>query len=120
MAIVFNFLILFIISAFMFVLFLTRVVDLYPYHSSCSFVNSIILFFSKLLIFSVCSFRDSQKVLMQCSPLYTLCLFFIPRNVHSVDIENPQGICLLTFIVDNFSRLFLHVFILLIKDLRSA
>ena len=37
-----------------------------------------------------------------------------------VDIEKPDGICLVTFVVDEFSGLFLHLLILTIIQSRSA
>ena len=54
------------------------------------------------------------------SPLYASCLSFVPWNVHIIDIEYPQGICLPIFVMDDFSKLFLHPSILLIKDSKSA
>ena len=41
-------------------------------------------------------------------------------NDDIVDIEKPDGICLLTFVVDEFSGLFLHPSIFSIKHSRSA
>ena len=41
-------------------------------------------------------------------------------NEEIVDIEKPDGICFLTFIVDDFSGLFLHPSIFCIKHSRSA
>ena len=35
-------------------------------------------------------------------------LVSMPLNEDIVDIEKPHGICLLTFVVDDFSGLFLH------------
>ena len=42
-------------------------------------------------------------------------------NEDIVDIEKPGGICLPTFVVDEFSGLFLHLqsFLLNIQDLRK-
>ena len=37
-----------------------------------------------------------------------------------IDIEKPGRICLSIYVVNNFSRLFLHPTIFFIKDLRSA
>ena len=36
------------------------------------------------------------------------------------DIEYPQGMCSTIFVVDNFSGLFSHAYIFLIKDSTSA
>ena len=41
-------------------------------------------------------------------------------NDDIADIEKPDGICLLTFVVNNFSGLFLHMSIFSMKDSRSA
>ena len=41
-------------------------------------------------------------------------------NDDIVDIEKPDGICLPTFVVDEFSGLFLHPSIFSIKHSRSA
>ena len=40
--------------------------------------------------------------------LYILRLFSILLNEDIVDIENPDGVCSLTFVVDEFSGLFLY------------
>ena len=45
---------------------------------------------------------------MQSLPLYTSCLHSMLLNEDVVDIENPEGICSLTFVVDEFSGTFLH------------
>ena len=37
-----------------------------------------------------------------------------------VGVEKPDGICSLTFVVDEFSGLFLHTFIFAIMQSRSA
>ena len=47
----------------------------YSYGSCCSFVNGIIFFFPKLIIFIACSFKDSQKIFMQSSSLHTLNMY---------------------------------------------
>ena len=41
-------------------------------------------------------------------------------NDDIVDIEKPDGICSLTFVVDKFSALFLHPSIFFIKHSRCA
>ena len=63
---------------------------------------------------------NSQNFFMQCLPLYTLTLLSMPLNDDIVDMEKLDGICSLTFVVDNFSGLFLHPSIISIKDSRSA
>ena len=47
--------------------------------------------------------------------LYTSCLFSMLLNDDTVDIEKPDGIYLLTFVVDEFSGLFLHPSVFSIK-----
>ena len=47
-------------------------------------------------------------------------LIFYVLNDDIVDIEKADRICSLTFVVDNFSGLFLHPSIFSIKDFRSA
>ena len=49
-----------------------------------------------------------------------LCLFSILLNDDIVDIEIPVEMCLLTFVVDEFSGLFLHSSIVSIQHSRSA
>ena len=39
---------------------------------------------------------------------YTSCLFSMLLNENIVNIDKPDGICSLTFVVDEFSGLFLH------------
>ena len=41
-------------------------------------------------------------------------------NEDIVDIKNPDGICVLTFVVDEFSELFLHPLIFSIIHSRSV
>ena len=57
---------------------------------------------------------------MQFLPLYTSCLFSILLNEDIVDIEKTDGICSLTFVVDDFSGLFIHPSIFSIGHSRSA
>ena len=47
-------------------------------------------------------------------------LIYYISNVHMVYIEYPQGICSPIFIIEDFSELFAHPSIFLIKDPRSA
>ena len=51
----------------------------------------------------MCSLKDSQNVLIQSLPLYTSCLLSMLLNEDIVDTDKPEGICLLTFVVDEFS-----------------
>ena len=61
---------------------------------------------------------------MQSLPLYNSCLFPMLLNKDIVNIEKPDGICLLIFVVDEFSGLYLHPsidpLILTITHSRSA
>ena len=77
-------------------------------------------FFLKLIIFVACFLKNSQNLFIQSLPLYTPCLFSMLLNEDIVDIEKPDGICSLTFVVDEFSGLFLHPSIFSIIHSRSA
>ena len=57
---------------------------------------------------------------MQFLPLCTSCLFSWPVNDDIVGIEKPYEICSLTFFVDDFSGLYLHVSVFTIQDSKSA
>ena len=65
-------------------------------------------FFSKLITSIVCSLKDSQICFMQSLPLYTLRWFSILSNDDAVGTEKPDGTCLPTFAIDEFSGLFFH------------
>ena len=77
-------------------------------------------FFLKLIIFIACSVKNLQNFLMQSLPLYMSCLFSMLLDEDIADIEKPDGIYLLTFVVDEFSGLFLHPSIFSIIHSRSA
>ena len=66
-----------------------------------------------------CSLTDLQSFFMQSLPMYTSFLFSILLNDDNVDIEKPDGICSPNFVVDEFSRLFLHPAVFSIKHSRS-
>ena len=66
------------------------------------------------------SLKDSQNFFTQSLPLYTSCLFSVLLNDDIVDIEKPDGMCLLTVVVDEFPGLFLHSSIFFIIHLKSA
>ena len=111
---------IFIISVFMSkVFFFANVADFSLFHAISA---------GCLLILSFSSFQSCLSLLrvllriffMQSSPLYTSCLFSIPSNDHMIDTEFPQGMCSATFVVDDFSKLFLQLYILLIKISGSA
>ena len=57
---------------------------------------------------------------MQSLPLYKLALLFMLLNDDIVDIEKPDGMFSPTFVVNQFSKLFLHSSIFSIKHLRST
>ena len=70
-------------------------------------VNSFFLFL-KLIIFTACSLKDSQKFFIQSLPLYMSSLFSMLLNENIADIEKPDGIYLLTFAANEISGLVLH------------
>ena len=69
--------------------------------------NNFNFFALKLIIFIMCSFKNSQNFLMQYLPLYTSCLFML-LNKYIVNIEKSDGMRSPTLIVDKCSALFLH------------
>ena len=68
----------------------------------------------------MCSLKNSPNFFIQSLPLYASCLFFTLVNEDIADIEKPDGICLLAFVADESSRLFLHPSIFSIRHSRSA
>ena len=52
---------------------------------------------------------------MKSVHLCTSCLFSMLLSDNIVDIEKPDGICLPTFVVDEFSGLFLYASVFSIK-----
>ena len=87
---------------------------LHFHDSHGSFVNTYIFFFLKSIISIACSLKDSQNFFMQTLPLYTSCLFSILLNDDIVDIEKLDGICWLTFVVNEFFWIF---FLFLMENL---
>ena len=71
----------------------------------CSFVSGNIFYFLKSIIFFPCYLREVQNFFIQSFPQYKTCLLCIWSNTKIVDIECPQGICLSTFVVEEFSGL---------------
>ena len=61
----------------------------------------------------MCSLKDSQNFFKQSLPLYASYLFFMLLSDDIVDIEKPDVICAPSFVVDEFSGLFLHLSIYL-------
>ena len=118
MTMISNFTIFFIFQIFVFKFFLQiQRILAFSYDSCCSFVNNFIFFFLKLIIFIACSLKN---FFIQFLPLYTSCLFSMLLNEDIIDIEKSNGICLLTFVVDQFSGLFLYSSIFSIIHLRFA
>ena len=118
MTIVPNFTIIFIFSMFVFKSLCTNVTICL--HFDIVFAVQTIFFF--LLKFNypiACSLKDPQNLFMQSLPLYTLNLFSILSNDDIVDIEKLGEICSPTFVVGEFSRLFLLPSIFSIKHSRS-
>ena len=64
--------------------------------------------------------KDSPNLFIQSLPLYTLFFFSMLLNEDIVPIEKPDGIYLLTFVVDEISGLFLHPLIFSTIFSRSA
>ena len=77
-------------------------------------------FFSKLIIFITCFLKNPQDFVKQYLLLYTSSLFSMVINEDVFEIENPDGICLLTFVVDEFLGLLLHPSIFPVIHSRSA
>ena len=63
----------------------------------------------------MCSFKNSQNFFMQSLPLSSMLL-----NEDMVDIEKHDGMSSFTFVVDEFSGLFLYPSIFSIIHSRSA
>ena len=97
---------------YIFKLFFTNIslqhIFAFLYDYCCSFVNDFMFIFVKCIFFIVCSRKDLQNFFMQSRPLYTSCLFFMSLNDDIVDIEKPDEICSLTFVLDELSGLFIY------------
>ena len=65
-------------------------------------------FILKFIIFIAYSLNNSQNLFIQSLHLYTSWVLSMLVNEDIVDIEKVDGICSLTFVVDEFSGLFLH------------
>ena len=77
-------------------------------------------FFLKLIASIEYSLKKGQKFFIQSLLPYTSCLFSMLLNQDIVDIEKADGICSLTFVKDEFSRLLLYPPIFSIKHSRPA
>ena len=98
-------------------MFFTNITNFpFSYDLCCSFIKNFIFIFFNV----ACSLKYSQNFFIQTLHLYTLCLFSMLLNDDVVEIEKPDEISFLTFVVNEFSRLFLHQSIFSIKNSRSA
>ena len=97
-----NFTIFWIFQIFIFKFFFTNIFA-FGYDCCCSFVNSFVFFFLKLIIFIACSLKNSQNIFMESLPLHISYLFSMLLNEDIVDSEKPDGICWLTFVLVGFS-----------------
>ena len=109
MTIISNFTIFFIFQISVFKFFFTNITDLHFHiiHAALLFITSF-LFFLKLIIFTVHTLKNTKNVVIQSLPPYTPCLFSMLLNEDIVDIEKSDEIYSFTFVVDEFSELFLH------------
>ena len=109
MTMISNFMLFSIFQIFIFKFFFKSILIFeFSYDSCCSFVNDFIFFFLKLIVFIECFLNNSQNFFMKSLLLYVSCLFSMLLKSYIVDIEKPDGICSLSFDVDEFSGLFLH------------
>ena len=114
MTMISNFTIFFYISHIYFKFFFTDTTDFFIF-----IVNNFFFYLFKI-DYLHCSLKGLQNFFMQFLPLYGSCLFSMLLSDNIVDIERPDGTCLPTFFGDEFSELFLHLSIFIIKHSRSA
>ena len=110
MRMVFNFTIIFIISAFMLELSSANVTD-FCIFKFFSFANGIIYFFSKLIIFIACFLKGLQNFSIQYSHRYTSCLFFMPPNFEILELNTRKEyvhLLLMWIIFQNY--FYIHLF----------
>lgn len=113
MTIVFNFAIIILVSIFMFELFLQMQQIFVFSYDSCFFVNGIIFFCSKLIIFFGCPFYDSQTFFLWN---LHLCIHHACFLYHQIFISQTFNTCKDVFdllLWMQFSKLFLHSSVLL-------
>ena len=105
---VFFFLSIFIIRVFMFKIFFVNI-QCFSFHTIPFVRLFMILYSSKLSSFP--AFLRTHKTFSCNLHLFihhdTSCNFSIPLNAHILDIEYPHGMFSPTFVIDNFSKLFL-------------
>ena len=113
-----NFAIFFIVCIFIFKFFLRKCNIFLYFHMILAVLLLItsFFFFLKLIISIACSLKYSQNFFMKSLYLYIPCLFSMLLNDDVVDIEKPDKI----FVVDEFSKLFLHQSSVFFKDSKSA
>ena len=85
------------------------------YDSCCFVINNPVFFLFKINNFSACSFWF-KNFFIQSLPLQIPCLVSMLLKEDIIDIEKPDGICSLTFVVGEISGLFLHPSIFLLKN----
>ena len=86
--------------------------------SAVSLLITSFFFFLKLIIFIVCS-QDSQNYFMQSLHMYTSYLFSMLLNDDIVDTRKPDGIRSPLFVVDEFSGLFLFIYITFLLNIQD-
>ena len=110
----------FIFQIFIFKIFL-RFLNFHIIPTALLLITTFFLFnFFLFSVFIVCALKDSQNFFMQYLHLYISCLCLMLLNDDIVDIEKRDGICSLTFVVDEFLVLFLHPSIFSIIHSRSG
>ena len=103
MTMISSFTMFFIFNIFIFKLFFTNITNFCILIWFLLFIFLITSFCLKLIIFIVCFL---QKVFIQSLSLYTSCLFSMSLNDAIAEIQKPDGICSLTFAVDDFRGFF--------------
>ena len=104
-----NLRIFFIFQRFIFKFLFTNITDLCIFTwSPMLLLIASLCFFLKLIIFIACSLKDSQNFFIQSLALFTSFLFSMLLHDDIVDIEKSDGICWLTFSLDEFPGLVLH------------
>ena len=73
-----------------------------------------------MIIFIVRSLKNLQKVFHVTSTMYTSCISHMFLSDSIADIGKSDRICSTTFVMDNFSGLFLYPSVFSIIDSRSA
>ena len=121
MTMISNFRIFFFFQIFIFKFFFTNIIDFCIFiWFLCFFINNFIFFLLKLIIFIVCSLKNSQNFFMQSLPLYTSCLFSYASKEKYCRHWKVWWNMFAYFVVDKFSGLFLNISIFSILHSRSA